>query len=142
MKKGDKIQSYMYTGSWLDVGRPSDLIHANQRAASMRFDSEDWSKHKTSGTSINKPFYLGRDSSIMNSTSDASIVLDGCNVSGSKLNNSFIMKNCKVESSILMNSILGSGCIVCSDSLIENSVLGDGTNVPAGTKIINNEVKK
>ena len=103
---------------------------------------ELWSKHKISGTSINKPFYLGKDSSIIDSTSNSSIVLEGCNVSGSKLNGSLIMKNCKVESSVLINSILGSGCEVCSGSIIEDSVLGDGTNVTAGTKIINNEVKK
>ena len=142
MERGDRIQSYMYKGSWLDVGRPSDLIGANQIAATMRFDNELWSKHKISGTSINKPFYLGKDSSIIDSTSNSSIVLEGCNVSGSKLNGSLIMKNCKVESSVLINSILGSGCEVCSGSIIEDSVLGDGTNVTAGTKIINNEVKK
>lgn len=142
MERGDRIQGYMYKGSWLDVGRPSDLIGANQIAASMRFDNEVWPRHKTSGTSINKPFYLGRDSSITNSISDSSVVLEGCRVSESKLNGSLIMKNCIVESSILTNSILGSGCNVCFGSTIEDSVLGDGTNVPAGTRIINNEVNK
>lgn len=142
MERGDKIQSYMYTGPWLDVGRPSDLIGANQIAASMHFDSEDWLKYKTSGTSIRKPFYLGRDSSITHSTSDSSIVLDGCKISKSKLNGSLIMKDCRVESSVLTNSILGPRCKVCSGSNIEDSVLGDGTNVPVGTRIINNEVKK
>lgn len=142
MERGDRIQSYMYTGPWLDVGRPSDLIGANQIAAEMRFGNEDWFKHKTSGTSIIKPFYLGRDSSITNSTSDSSVVLDGCSVSKSKLNGSLIMKNCRVESSVLVNSILGSGCNVCSNSIIEDSVLGEGTIVPAGTIIVNNKVIK
>lgn len=119
-----------------------DLIGANQIAAEMRFGNEDWFKHKTSGTSIIKPFYLGRDSSITNSTSDSSVVLDGCSVSKSKLNGSLIMKNCRVESSVLVNSILGSGCNVCSNSIIEDSVLGEGTIVPAGTIIVNNKVIK
>ena len=142
MKRGDRIQSYMYTGSWLDVGRPADLINANQMAASMRFDREDWSKHNTSGTSIDKPFYLGKNSSITHSVSKSSVVLDGCNVSRSNLDGSLIMKNCRVESSTLINSILGSGCNVCSGSIIEDSVLGDGMNVPEGTRIVKNEVKK
>ena len=142
MDRGDKIQSYLYAGPWLDVGRPLDLIGANQIAASMRFDNEDWTKHKTSGTSIEKPFYLGRNSSILDSVSNASVVLDGCNVSGSKLSGSLIMKDCVVESSILKNSILGPGCKIFSGSVIENSVLGDRTDVPKGTSIINNKVKK
>ena len=140
MERGDRIQSYMYNGAWLDVGRPSDLINANLMAASMRFDNEDWSKHKTSGTSISKPFYIGKNSSVIDSVSCSSVVLDDCVVVKSKIDGSLIMKDCIVESSELKNSILGPGCKIFSDSFVENSVLGDGTEVPKGTRIVDNKV--
>ena len=139
MKRGCRIQGYVYTGPWLDVGRPSDLIGANLMAATTH-SKKDKLTEGLSESSVKGPFYIGEGSSMKNSVSDSSVVHKGCTVTDSNLTGSLIMKDCTVISSKLSNSILGKGCKVDS-SIIEDSVLGDGT-VLKNTKMIGNEVVK
>ncbi len=142
MDRGEKIQGYKLKGVWHDVGRPHDLIAANLAAAKNRFSNEDWSKHDVHDTVISGTFYLGKGSTISDSSSESSIVLRDCKVSGSKLTGSLVMPNCTVVGAEIKDSILGNGCIISEGSVIEGSVLGNGTHVVAGTKIINNEVRE
>lgn len=139
MKRGCRIQGYVYTGPWLDVGRPSDLIGANLMAATTH-SKKDKLTEGLSESSVKGPFYIGEGSSMKGSVSDSSVVHKGCTVTDSNLTGSLIMKDCTVISSKLSNSILGKGCKVDS-SIIEDSVLGDGT-ILKNTKMIGNEVVK
>jgi len=142
MDRGDRIQGYMLNGIWRDVGRPSDLIGANLIAAEKRFGKEDWTAHDVSRTSIGGPFFLGEGSSISDSSSESSVILKGCRVAGSRLKGSLIMHGCKVENAEVSNSILGNGCTISCGSVIDGSVLGDGTHVAPGTNMVDNEMKK
>lgn len=141
MDGGERIQGYGLKGMWRDVGRPSDLIGANLVAAERLFGNEDWNEHDVIRTEIKGPFFLGEGSAISDSFSDSSVVSKGSRVSGSRLKGSLVMRNCMVENAEIYDSILGKGCIVHSGSVIERSVLGDGTVVEAGTKITDNEAK-
>lgn len=139
MKKGYRVQGYRYTGPWLDVGRPSDLIGANKMAAD-RNPMIPGMKKELAGSSVEGPFYLG-DGSVMTGTiSSSSFIHKNCTVEDSDLSNSLVMEGCTVKSSGLHNSILGKGCEIMPGSVIEDSVLGDGEKVPENTKIIRNEV--
>ncbi len=141
MEMGHRIQGYRYTGPWLDVGRPSDLISANLTVASTHYGYED-EGIRLPGSSVDGPFYIGEKSSMKYSISDSSVILKDCIVEDSDITGSLIMSGCTVVSSKLINSILGKGCKVMKGSVIEDSVLGDGTLVPENTKIVRNEVIK
>ena len=140
MKKDYRIQGYRYTGPWLDVGRPSDLIGANLMAAESFSEFSEMPSTETQGSTLNGPFYLGENSSIENSISRSSVIHKNCTVKDSDLTGSLIMSDCRVISSIMINSILGKGCRISQGSVIEDSVLGDGTAVSENTRIVRNEV--
>ena len=140
MDRGERVQGYKLNGVWLDVGRPNDLIAANLNAAERYFSDEDWSEHNVHNTTISGAFYLGKGSMISDSSSESSVVLKDCKVSGSRITDSLIMPGCIVEGAEIKGSILGNGCIIPKGSMIENSVLGNGTIVVAGTRIVDNEV--
>lgn len=142
MDGGERIQGYRLNGMWRDVGRPSDLIGANLTAAEKRFSNEDWSKHDVSDTVIKGPFFLGAGSKISDSSSESSVILEDCTVSRGRLNGSLVMRSCKIEGADIRNSVLGNGCTVSEGSVIDGSVLGEGTYVAPGTKMVNNKVKK
>lgn len=139
MEKGYRIQGYRYTGPWLDVGRPSDLIAANLMVA-------DWNpmtsntKEELSRSSCDGPFYLGDKSVMKNTISSSSTIHKNCIVEDSDLSGSLIMEGCVVKSSKLLNSILGKGCKIMPGSFIEDSVIGDNEIVPENTKVVRNEV--
>ena len=142
VKEGEIVQGYKLNGVWLDVGRPNDLIAANLTAAERYFSDEDWSEHNVCNTTVSGAFYLGKGSMISDSSSESSVVLKDCKVSGSRITDSLIMPGCIVEGAEIKGSILGNGCIIPKGSMIENSVLGNGTTVVAGTRIVDNEVAK
>ena len=140
MKKECRIQGYRYTGPWLDVGRPSDLIGANLMAAESFSEFSKMPSKKMQDSTLDRPFYLGENSSIEDSISRSSVIHKNCIIRNSDLTGSLIMRDCTVVSSTLVNSILGKGCRISQGSVIEDSVLGDGTVVPENTKIVKNEV--
>jgi mannose-1-phosphate guanylyltransferase len=138
VKEGEKIQGYRLKGMWRDVGRPSDLLRANQDVA----ESLDRSYPNAERTERTGPFYLGGFSTIKDSVSESSIILKDCKVKSSTLKNSLIMQKSIIDSSVIVDSIIGEGCTVESGSEIRNSVLADGTVVKSGSTIVENGVKK
>ncbi|MGI5965125.1 MAG: sugar phosphate nucleotidyltransferase [Candidatus Methanomethylophilaceae archaeon] len=138
VKEGVKVQGYRLKGLWRDVGRPSDLLKANQDVA-KHIDTEFKNAERTE---ITGPFYLGGSSVITDSVSESSIVLKDCRVSSSRLKNSLVMQKSIIDSSVVSDSIIGEGCTVESGSEIRNSVLGDGTVVKSGSVIVDNGVKR
>jgi len=133
MEEGKRIQSYSLTGTWMDVGRPHDLLEANLAVAEReyrlkRFDSavECCSRDQ---------FYLGPGASIENSSTVKTVISKGSAVRDSNLNRVLILENCKVDGARIENSILGDGCVVRKGAEITNAVLADNTVVEEGQRI-------
>ncbi len=137
VKDGKRIQGYRLKGLWRDVGRPSDLLKANQDAAERLNKS-----FATERTEITGTFYLGESSAITDSVSENSVILKDSKVMSSTLKNSLVMQKSIIDSSVIVDSIIGEGCTVESGSEIRKSVLGDGTVVKRGSVIVGNGVKK
>ncbi|MDR0888175.1 MAG: NDP-sugar synthase [Candidatus Methanoplasma sp.] len=140
MERGEIIQGFTINGIWRDVGRPSDLLGANQTMASKLYDDNSWGGKKLNNVTVKKPFFLGEGSEISDSEVTASVILGNCEIKTSKVVNSLIMKGCDISSAKIESSIIGEGCKVSSGAHIINSVLGDGTTVPEGQKIEENKV--
>lgn len=136
MDRGDRMQGYVLSGVWRDVGRPSDLLGANLIMASKKYDDYGWGGRGTENATLRKPFYMGKDSSVNGSAIMASVVLSNCKVTGSKVTNSLIMKGCEVDGARIENSILGDRCKVMHGAVVTNSVLGDGTVVKANEILV------
>jgi mannose-1-phosphate guanylyltransferase len=135
MNRGDKIQGFMLKGLWRDVGRPSDLLGANLALAAKLYDDMRWGGRSAEGTTVRKPFFMGKGTTITSSEVTAAVVLDGCTVKDSKITNSMIMKGCSIVSARVENSIIGEGCRVLPGASVLNEVLGDGTVVEAGKEM-------
>ena len=138
MERGSRIQSYPLSGTWMDVGRPHDLLEANLAVAEReyrlkRFDSaiECCTKEQ---------FYLGPGSSIVNSTAVKTVISKDCDVKDSNLNRVMLSQGCKVNGARISNSILGEGCVVGKGAEITDAVLGDGTVVEEGQRIAGDRI--
>lgn len=134
--RGDRMQGYVLSGVWRDVGRPADLLGANIIMASKKYDDFGWGGRGTEGANIRRPFYMGKDASVKGSTVTAAVILANCKVIDSKVTNSLIMKGCEVEGARIENSILGDRCKVMQGAIVTNSVLGDGTVVKANEVLV------
>ncbi len=133
MDEGKRIQSYILNGTWMDVGRPHDLLEANLTVAEreyrlQRFDSavECCTKDQ---------FYLGPGASIGNSTTVKTVISKGSKVLDSNLNRVLILNDCDIRGARIVNSILGDRCVVNKGAEISNAVLADGTVVKEGERI-------
>ena len=128
MRKGYKIQGHKITGSWRDVGRPSDLLASNIETAERKYKDHDWSfqvvSSKTDGSS-----YIGEEAKASFCELDSAILSKGCQITDSIIRSSLLMANCIVKSAYIENSILGEGCIIKPGARIINSVLGDKVTI-------------
>ncbi len=138
MKDGYKIQGHVISGVWKDVGRPSDLMGANVVMANREYKDYAWGGSRAHDSEMSKPFYLGDESTIIESTAKATIISAHCNVNNSHLSNVLLFPGCSIIASSIENSILGKGCKI-NDAKITNSVLADNSIVEPGTTIENNE---
>ncbi|MDR2846115.1 MAG: NDP-sugar synthase [Candidatus Methanoplasma sp.] len=140
MGRGDRIQGFTINGIWRDVGRPSDLLGANQTMASKLYDDYGWGGKRLNTSTVKKPFFLGEGSEILDSEVTASVILENCEISSSKIVNSLILSGCDISSAKIESSIIGEGCKILPGAHIVNSVLGDGTTVSEGQEIEENGV--
>ncbi|MDR1690252.1 MAG: NDP-sugar synthase [Candidatus Methanoplasma sp.] len=140
MAKQKRIQGFRLNGLWRDVGRPADLLGANLGMASKLYDQMSWGGSQMESTIVRKPFYMGKNASVIGSEVSAAVVMESTKVTGSKLVNSMIMKGCTVSNAKIENSIIGEGCRICQGAEITGSVIGDGSTIDAGRKIVNEKV--
>ncbi len=125
---GLRVQGYKLSGGvWKDVGRPSDLIGTNLLMAERLHSETEFSTGPK--TDVSRPFYLGNNSCIEDSSASSVVILDDCNISGSEISESLIMDGCNVCGAKISNSILGRNCSVGNGAVITNCVLRDGTVV-------------
>lgn len=135
MEKGHRLQGFVLSGVWKDVGRPSDLLGVNLIMASKNYDDYGWGGNNISGTVVRKPFYMGRDSQIRESSAMATVVLAGCRITDSKITNSLVMDGCVIDGARIENSILGENCRIMRGATVINSILADGTSVKANETV-------
>lgn len=133
MGEGKVIQSYILNGTWMDVGRPHELLEANLEVAQREYGLKCWDTAVE--CCVKGGFYVGPGASIVNSTASKTIVSKGSSVKDSNLDRVLLLNDCKVDGAKIKNSILGDGCIVGKGSEISNAVLADNTVVKEGEKI-------
>jgi len=133
MSEGRRIQSYTLNGTWMDVGRPHDLLEANLAVAEREYGLKCWDTAVE--CCVKGGFYVGPEASIENSTAVKTIVSKGSKVKDSNLDRVLLLDGCKVDGAKIKDSILGDGCIVRKGAEICNAVLANGTVVNEGEKI-------
>jgi mannose-1-phosphate guanylyltransferase len=130
-RDGKKIGGFRMKGTWIDIGRPRDLIKANIFVASK-------SKTRINGSRLSGKIYLGKNVKIGKNCVledvaiyDGSMIEDNVHIKNSVVyNNSTIESGSRIEDSILsFDSDLGEGVI------ISDSVIGGGLLLRKGAKI-------
>ena len=129
LEEGLRIQGFPLRGIWMDVGRPRDLLRANQSIAERYGRGEGY----ISDSSISGSCYVGRDAHVSDSVLMDAIVSSGSDVRQSVLGNVLIMASCTIEGAHIQDSIIGESCVIGPGSDIRNSVLEDGMVIGPGT---------
>jgi NDP-sugar pyrophosphorylase family protein len=151
IRKGEKINAVVGNGSWLDTGRPKDLIEAN-KMMTEHYGSTDAVQNSTGklicrssprigkGVRINGPSYIGESVSIGagSSISGSAIYNDvriGDNVS---IVDSVIMDATRIDDgSRIERSVIMNNDTISEDCEIEDSVLSQRLTIHKGSKIFN-----
>ena len=134
-RMGERVQGYRLKGGvWKDVGRPSDLIGTNLLMAERLYSDTEF---PTEGSSVVRPFYMGEGSSVRDSQLESVVILNDCRIDNTRATASLIMEGCDVTGAIVSDSILGRGCALRPGSVVRNCVLRDGTVVSEGTVLEN-----
>ncbi len=138
--KIQEVTPVVYSGVWLDVGRPWDLLDANETlldniSRSIEGNIEenviingdvyiDSGCRVRSGTYIEGPAYIG----------DSSDIGPNCYIRG----HTFVGSGVRVGNAVeIKNSILMDGSTVGHLSYVGDSILGQDVNFGAGTKVAN-----
>ncbi len=131
--EGARIWGHRLDGIWMDVGRRSDLIRANQTVASrkepgnMSFVTES----KLCGTS-----YLGNNASLTFSQVTDSSIMKRSAIVNSTIIRSVIMPGCIVDGSMIIDSVIGENAVIRRGSVIRNCIIGDGEIVPMNSDLL------
>ena len=133
MQEGKRIQSYRLNGTWMDVGRPHDLLEANLTVAEREYRLQRFDSAVECCT--RDQFYLGPGASIANSSTTKTVISKGSKVVDSNLSRVLVLNDCDIRGAKIVNSILGDGCVVKKGAEISNAVLADGTVVEEGQRI-------
>ena len=140
MMAGSDVYAYRLPDPWIDVGRPWDLLAANEilmRGLKGRVDGEvdraatlagevvvEAGARVLGGAHVKGPTIIGRDSEVGPNcyVRPATTIGRGCKVGN----------GCEVKNSILMD-----GTHVPHQNYVGDSVLGERCNLGAGTKVAN-----
>jgi mannose-1-phosphate guanylyltransferase len=123
LELGMPLYACLTKGIWFDIGRPSDLLKAQNIILENR--NLVWTQIPE------KP----NSESDIKGICDGSIALKGSNIAeGSIVRNSLLMagasvsRGCEIE-----NSIIGRDTAIQEDCILNGCVIGDGQNIPAGS---------
>jgi len=133
MKDGGRIQSYKLAGTWMDVGRPHDLLEANLNVAENEYRLKRWDSAVE--CCVTGAFYVGPGASAGNTRAVKTVISKDSKVTDSNLDRVLILNGCTVDGAKITNSILGDGCKVGKGAVINNAVLADNTVVAPGETI-------
>lgn len=128
ISEGGRLMGFPLSGTWMDVGRPSDYLRANLYVASK----SDRVLGKVQGGSLAGRIYVGEGAEVTGSDVSDAVIMEGASARGSRIASSVLLPGASVEGASVERSILGRGCRICEGAVVRNSVLGDGEVVGSG----------
>lgn len=150
LSEGEEIHGYIGKGTWIDTGRPHDMIRANQVMTEKY--GEKHSEERFSGTLILKTSkrkllgnitgssFVGEGVSLsVKSEIVSSAVYNGVNIDENvRVENSLIMDSVKIGSgTTISNSVIMKGTVIGEDCEIRESVLSPKLNLQNGSRVYN-----
>ena len=149
MEEGKPLFGSRLRGMWHDIGRPIDLLLANQGMAERKGVERQIVGTETegkvfgnrffaTGARLMGPVYLGDDVRV----GERTLVLrsgvgQGSVIEGEvKLIDSLVLTNCRVRKGAhLEGSIVGDNCLIGEGVLLKDCVLGDNVNIKGPAKL-------
>lgn len=122
LNRSEKVRVVPVNGYWNDIGYPWDYIDANMYMLNKIGFSAGENTEIWSNAMIRKPVVIGSDCKIKNCVIERSVVGDGCVIG---------------EFSIVKRSIVMNKSKVPHLNYVADSVIAEGCNLGAGTKIAN-----
>ncbi len=128
---GEEIFGYVGKGTWIDTGRPRDMIRANQTMTEKY--GKKYSNHNITGRMIIKTSPRKIRGTLMGKTFIGRNVAVG---DGSRINSSAIYDNAVIEGGVeIENSLILNSVQIGENSHIVNSVIMDGTEIGKSCEI-------
>jgi mannose-1-phosphate guanylyltransferase len=130
-RHGKRIGGFRMKGTWIDIGRPRDLIKANIFLAGK-------GRTRINGTKMSGKIYIGKNVRIgKNCVLEDVAIYDGSIVEDDvHIRNSVVYDNSTIESgSRIEDSILSFGSDLGEGVIISDSVIGGGLLLRKGAKI-------
>lgn len=134
LEKGYRMYGKLISGTWLDVGRPLDLLKANLMVTKKIFNGIFIAQnaHIANDAELKEVVYIDSGARILPGCKVANACLyDGVLVEESSvlqdalvLHGARIGKNCQIR-----NSILSEKCVVEENAVIEDSIIGENVIV-------------
>ena len=119
MSNGFRLQGHVLQGFWKDIGRPTDLLHANLHMASLHGDGDGRKRSSLTSSHVDT----------------SSAVLPGCRIHGSRIESSVIEVNTVITDSQVTRSLLLSDVVVGRNSCIISSIIGNGCRIGESVRI-------
>ena len=124
-EEGYRIWGWNFDGTWMDVGRRTDVIKCNLTVASSLNQREGDIK----GSQLSGTIYLGKDVKVHKSKLKDCVVMEGCIIENSDLVNTVVMPGTKIVGSRISGSIIGHNTMVSKSASITDSIIGDNETV-------------
>lgn len=130
-RAGKRIGGFRMKGTWIDIGRPRDLIRANVFVSKK-------ARQTVGGSRLSGKIYLGKHVRIgKNCVLEDVAIYDGTNIEDNvRIKNSVVYDNSTIGSgSRIKDSILSFDSVLGDGVIISDSVIGGGLLLRKGGKI-------
>lgn len=150
ISEGETIHGYVGKGTWIDTGRPNDMIRANQ-VMTEKYGT-DYSKERFTGRmilntnerklggNISGNSFIGSDVSMSKGSEiNSSAVYNNVTVEKNvKIDNSLILDSVRIKSgTTIENSVIMRGTVIGENCEIHDSVLSPKLNLQDGSRVYN-----
>ncbi|WII72696.1 sugar phosphate nucleotidyltransferase [Bdellovibrio sp. 22V] len=121
IQKGELVQAYPFDCSWFETGNPQDFLEASKKCF----------------TYLNSPQNSFQKDALLATLQD--FAPKSIKISSEFGGQRVISENARIDISAQISGLFcaGPGSSVASDCQLENVIVGDGVQVPAGTKAAN-----
>ncbi len=150
VSEGEDIHGYVGKGTWIDTGRPHDMIRANQ-VMTEKYGT-DYAKERFAGRmiintperkiggSVSGSSFIGSDVEVARGSKiDSSAVYNGVTIEKDvNIVNSLILDSVKIKKGTsIENSVIMRGTVIGEDCEIHDSVLSPKLNLQNGSRVYN-----
>ncbi len=129
--EGYRIWGSELKGTWMDVGRLSDVVRCNLTVASQI----DQRKGTVQDSELSGSIYLGEGSKVTASKLKDCVVMAGAEVTGSVMERTVIMPGTRVINARITGSVVGERTVINDSASITDSIIGDDITVEPGAVI-------